>query len=111
MNVLVELETVLAEEQTILLAGDYAKLEALAERKTVLAEQLAENAPELPVEAVKKLARQATHNEALLASARRGIQAAISQLKEYTSGEHQSTYTAQGERAPLSRRVSVTQKY
>lgn len=111
MNVLVELENVLAEEQKILLEGDYTKLEDLAQKKSGLAEQLAQGSTEFSKDDVEKLALQATHNEALLASARRGIQAAMSQLKEYSSGEHQSTYSAEGHRAPLSKPVSMARKY
>ena len=79
--------------------------------KAALADRLASGSPEMGTEAYEKLSAQATHNEALLHSAQRGIQAALSQLKAISSGEHQSTYTRAGERKPLSRPVSVTQKY
>lgn len=111
MSVLADLETLLAEEQQILLSGDYGRLESLAEKKSALAEKLSDRAPEIQKEAVEKLAAQAAYNETLLSSARRGIQAAISQLKEYSSGEHQSTYSKEGQRQPMSRPVSMTQKY
>ena len=111
MNVVEELESVLAEEQRVLLTGDYGQLSDLLNRKAALADRLASGSPEMGTEAYEKLSAQATHNEALLHSAQRGIQAALSQLKAISSGEHQSTYTRAGERKPLSRPVSVTQKY
>lgn len=111
MNVVEELESVLAEEQEILLTGDYASLPGLLDRKSKLAETLAAGGPELSRETYEKLSSRAKHNEALLNSARRGIQAALSQLKEISSGANQSTYTSEGERTPMSRPVSVTQKY
>ncbi len=110
MSVVAELESILAEEQQILLTGNYVKLSALAEKKTKLADMLSSEDLDLPPEAYKKLVDRATHNEALLAAARRGIQAAISQLKEFSNGEHQSTYSKEGQRQPLARPVSVTQK-
>lgn len=111
MNVVEELENVLAEEQQILLTGDYASLQGLLDRKSKLAETLAAGGPELSQDVYEKLSGRAKHNEALLNSARRGIQAALSQLREISSGAHQSTYTRGGERTPMSRPVSVTQKY
>lgn len=110
MSVVAELESVLAEEQEILLTGRYARLEALSDKKSKLAELLSQEKLDLPAEAYETLVAKAAHNEALLASARRGIQAAISQLKEFSNGEHQSTYSKEGQRQPLARRVSVTQK-
>ena len=41
MNVVEELENVLAEEQELLLTGEYTGLQALLERKSKLAETLA----------------------------------------------------------------------
>lgn len=111
MNVVEELESVLAEEQDVLLTGDYSRLSDLLARKTELTDRLASKTPELPSDVYEKLSAQATHNEALLNSARRGIKAALSQLKSVASGETQSTYTRAGERMPLSRPVSITQKY
>ena len=110
MNIVAELESVLAEEQELLLNGDYSKLEALAARKADLADELAQ-ATELPKSEYMDIITMSERNETLLKSARRGIQAAMSQLKEYSSGEHQSTYSKEGQRQPLSRPVSVTQKY
>lgn len=110
MNIVAELESLLSEEQELLLTGNYSRLEALAVRKSELAERLAAT-PDLPEADYQDIKSRAAHNEALLNSARRGIQAAISQLREYASGEHQSTYSREGQRQPLSRPVSVTQKY
>ena len=110
MSVVAELESVLAEEQKILLTGHYSKLAVLADRKAKLAEMLSLEELDFPEEVYKSLVARAAHNEALLASARRGIQAAISQLKEFSNGEHQSTYSKEGLRQPLARPVSVVQK-
>ena len=111
MSVIGALEEVLAEEQRILLTGDYAKLEGLATVKTKLAEQLSSTPVDTGADAYAALVKQAAHNERLLSSARRGIQAAIAQLKQFTDGEHQSTYSREGQRQPLARKVSVTQKF
>ena len=111
MNIVSELEGVLDEEQELLLTGNYARLEELATRKEALAEALSASTSDLSEEEVQGIATKSAHNEALLNSARRGIQAAISQLRDYTTGEHQSTYSKEGARVPLSRPVSMIQKY
>ncbi len=111
MNVVEELENVLAEEQEVLLSGDYQQLECLLTRKSKLAETLADSSPQLSKEVFERLANRAAHHEALLNSARRGIQAALSQIKEISTGKSHSTYTSEGERTPLAKPVSVIQKY
>ena len=111
MSIIGALEDVLAEEQRILLSGDYSRLEDLAVVKTKLAEQLRDTAVDTDADTYEALIEQAAHNERLLKSARRGIQAAIAQLKQFSDGEHQSTYSKKGERQPLARKVSVTQKF
>lgn len=105
-----ELEYVLSEEQNCLLTGDYGGLANLAERKTLLAERLEADSASLDADDCRRVADQAAHNEALLRSAQRGIQAAITQIGQFKSGEHQSTYSAGGQRRPLSRNPSVVQK-
>ena len=110
MTIVAELERILEKEQRLLLTGDYGQLAQLAEEKNDLAERLADGLQDQSVETVEKLAEQAGHNEALLKSARRGMQAAMTQLKQFSEGEHKSTYSAEGRREPLSRPVSVTQK-
>ena len=111
MNIVEELESVLAEEQEMLLSGDYKQLEHLLERKSKLAATLAEDAPDLAKDVYERLSKRAEHNETLLNSARRGIQAAMSQIKDISTGKNHSTYTSEGERTPLARPVSMTQKY
>ncbi|MCV6591648.1 MAG: hypothetical protein OIF48_01750 [Silicimonas sp.] len=111
MNVVKELELVLDTEQELLLKGDYTRLQELLDRKAKLADLLAAQPPDLTAEECKTLAARASQNEALLSSARRGIQAAMSQLKEIKSGANQSTYTRAGDRQPMGRSVSVMQKY
>ena len=102
MSVIEDLERILADEQTRLLTGDYSGLADLADRKTMLAERLEHAAPTLDVGACKRLADKAAHNETLLRSAQRGIQAAMTQLDQFTNGEHQSTYSKGGQRRALS---------
>ena len=111
MNIVKELEKVLAEEQSLLLSGEISSLEKLIERKTKLAEQLALDKPDFPKDVYDGLARKAAHNEALLSSTRRGLQAAMAQLKLLSDGEAQKTYSKEGQRRTLSRKpASVTQK-
>ena len=112
MSIVNELEKILAEEQELLLSGELGALEKLVNRKTKLAEQLAVNKPDLPKEIYEGLARKAAHNEALLGSARRGLQAAMAQLKQLSEGEAQKTYSKEGQRTTLSRKpASITQKF
>ena len=111
MNVLSELESVLREEQELLLNGNFQGLEDLLKRKTKLADWLSKNQPDVSAEAVRELKARANRNEALLESARRGLKAAITQLKQASDVDHQTTYSSSGERRPLSRSpASVTQK-
>lgn len=111
MNVIKDLERILADEQTCLLTGDYLGLSDLADRKSLLADRLREAALTLDAGACNRLADKAAHNEALLRSAQRGIQAAMMQLDQFTNGEHQSTYSKGGQRSPLSRNPSsIVQK-
>ena len=111
MTVIDELESVLADEQTCLLQGDYSSLSKLAHRKAALAERLKAASGGLDKDDCRRVADKAAHNEALLRSAQRGIQAAITQLGQIAGGEHQSTYSCKGERRTLSRSPSsVIQK-
>lgn len=111
MNLVTELEEILADEQRCLLSGAYDDLAGLAERKTALAARLSAKRGDLGEDACRRLKNKAAHNEALLRAAQRGIQAAIAQLRQFTSGEHQSTYSRDGMRRPLSRSPSaLTQK-
>lgn len=111
MNIVQELEDVLAEEQKHLLSGDFAALEELVDRKAELTEKLAKKKPDLPKDVYERLADHAAHNEALLGSARRGLQAAMALLRQMSDGETQQTYSREGTRRPLSRSpASVTQK-
>ncbi len=111
MNVLTELEHVLREEQELLLTGDFSGLEALVHRKTKLADWLAKSKPQLDREAYRHLSDQASNNEALLDAARRGLRAALAQLRMSSETEGQSTYSETGERRSLSRSPSsITQK-
>lgn len=111
MTIIEELEAVLEAEQKFLLEGDFAGLKALTERKTKLAERLAKDRPDVPESVYRQLAEKAGHNEALLNSARRGLQAAMAQIRQAAQSAEQTTYSKSRERRPLSRRPgSVTQK-
>lgn len=103
MNIVKDLEKLLSHERALLLAGDYEGLHALTERKLDMEERLAKSKPDLPAENYARLAKMAKHNEALLASAQRGLQSAIAQLKQLSDGESQKTYSRDGQRMSLSR--------
>lgn len=111
MTIVQDLERMLDTERKLLLAGEFAALASLAEEKAALAERLGAGRPDLPAEDYARLSERAAHNEALLRSARRGIQAAMAQLRQFSDGEHQSTYSREGERRPLTRTPSVIQKF
>ena len=111
MNITRELEKLLEDEKSYLLKGDFAALEKLMKRKTELADQLATVEAGISKESAKSLSRKAKHNEELLSSAQRGLQAALAQLKQHSDGEAQKTYSKEGHRKSLSRTAaSVTQK-
>ena len=111
MSIVAELEDVLKREQDSLLKGDFAALGNLIERKAALAERLSKKRPDLPEEVYRHLVDQASKNEALLSSAQRGLQAAMSQIRHATQTVEQTTYSQNGERQKLSRKPSsVTQK-
>lgn len=111
MNILSELEDVLREEQELLLSGDFSKLEALVNRKTRLADSLVKSRPRIDRDTYSQLAERATNNEALLDAARRGLRAALAQIRQSSQGDGQTTYSEKGERRPLSRSPSsVTQR-
>lgn len=111
MSVVTDLEKLLTEERALLLAGDYAGLDGLIERKSKLEQRLAEKKPDLSVEAYEQLAQKAKHNEALLEAAQRGLHSAMSQLRQLADGESQKTYSKDGQRTSLSRKpVSIAQK-
>lgn len=111
MNLVTELESVLREEQSLLLNGEFERLESLIDRKTKLSARLAQDRPDLSASAYKHLAERARQNEALLESARRGLKAALHQLRQPVQQADQTTYSKSGQRNSLSRAPSsVTQK-
>ena len=111
MNIVGELEKLLSEERTMLLAGDYDALEKLVDRKAQLEQRLATGRQDLPVDALARVRDYAKHNEALLAAAQRGLQSTIMQLRNLSSGEAQKTYSRDGQRVSMSRKsASVAQK-
>lgn len=112
MNVVNEIEDVLRQEQELLLSGNYAALEALVRRKSGLVKRLSESRPNIPREAYAQLARRASQNEALLGAAQRGLQSALTQLRQLAAAEEQATYSREGKRRVLSRYPSsITEKY
>ncbi len=111
MSLISELEDVLREEQELLLSGSLAELEKLVERKSALAQKLADVRPDVSADHYRRLARKAEHNETLLDAARRGLQAAMQQIRQSADTKAQNTYCKSGERRPMSRAPSsFTQK-
>ena len=111
MSIVSELEKILEDEQRHLLTGNFDGLQSLVEKKTRLATRLAKKKPELSGEIYQELSRKAAQNEALLDAARRGLQSAMSQLKQLSDGESQKTYSKEGFRTSLSRKPnSLIQK-
>jgi flagellar biosynthesis/type III secretory pathway chaperone len=112
MSVVDEIRSVLKEEQELLLAGNFVALEALVERKSRLTETLAARMPTLPRDGVAELLEQAGRNDALLGAARRGLSAALAQLRQLSSAREQTTYSSDGQRRSLFRTPSsVAEKY
>lgn len=106
MSVFSELEAVLKEEQKILLSGDFDSLEKLVKRKSKLAERLTQRKPEVSKAEYKYIADLASRNEALLKSARLGIEAAMKLIKQTPDAEDQKTYSKSGERKSLGKSSS-----
>lgn len=111
MNILSELESILEREQQLLLNGNFSDLQSLVDRKTKLSEWLARTKPEFSKDDYQRLAIRAQQNEALLEASRRGLSAAMAQLRQTREATEQATYSRSGERQSLSRMPSsVTQK-
>ena len=111
MSIVRELESLLSRERSLLLEGDFSKLEKLVEHKLWLEQRLAEEKPNLPVERLDALRQEAAQNEELLAAAQRGLKTAMTQLSKLADGDAQKTYSAEGERVSLARKPSaVAQK-
>ena len=112
MNVVDEIEDVLRREQELLLTGNYAALRALISRKSALVDRLAAARPDLPKADYAELARRAHQNEALLGAAQRGLQSALSQLRQLAKAQDQTTYSRDGKRQAITRHPSsVVEKY
>lgn len=111
MNIVTELEAILRLEQEHLLNGDFDGLRGLVDRKTRLTERLALERPDLSAETFRHLSERAQQNEALLESARLGLQAAMQQLRYTEAPKEQTTYSRSGQRNKLSKTPSsVIQK-
>ena len=95
----------------MLLKGEYDALEKLIDQKTRLEQKLATGKQEIPSDALGRVRDHARHNEALLASAQRGLQSTITQLRNLSTGEAQKTYSRDGQRVSMSQKsTSVAQK-
>lgn len=111
MNIIEELEAVLEEEQSLLLKGDFVGLKPLVEKKSELAQRLTELKPDVSEATYQELADKAGYNEALLNSARNGLQSAMNRIRHAAESTEQKTYSSSGERQSLARRpASVVQK-
>ncbi|MEM8801822.1 MAG: hypothetical protein AAFY06_04410 [Pseudomonadota bacterium] len=111
MSIVAELEKLLSEERSMLLAGDYGGLEKLIDRKAQLEKRLTSGNQDLPSDVLKQVRDQAKHNEALLAAAQRGLQSTMTQLRNLSTGEAQKTYSRDGQRVSMSRKsTSIAQK-
>lgn len=111
MNILAELEDVLEEERHLLINGRINAIQQLVERKAKLSDCLARERPAAPAEVYRRLGCKAERNKALLEAAQRGLQAAITQLRQTASAADQTTYSRTGDRLSLARtRSSIAQK-
>lgn len=103
------LVTLLDEEKRCLLDGNYSTLEVLAKQKLKVSSKLAKAAQHFPQETIELIRKKSEQNEALLLSAQRGLQSAISHLTEAAEGSFQA-YSKEGQRKPLSKTLKVQQK-
>lgn len=111
MSLIGELEKLLSEERSMLLAGDYEALEKLIHRKALLEQHLSSGKQDLPSDELKRIKDHAQHNEDLLAAAQRGLQSTMMQLRNLSSGEAQKTYSRDGQRVSMSQKSrSIAQK-
>ncbi|NNE89715.1 MAG: hypothetical protein HKN27_16730 [Silicimonas sp.] len=104
-----KIEKILDEEKRLLLKGDFVELEKISELKLKASEIIEKNSLNLSVEQVQRITRKAYDNEALLKSARRGIQAAMMHLRDATDESFKS-YSKEGQRKPLSKTKLMHQK-
>ena len=110
MDMVKELTDVLQLEKDALLNGDFDALEVLVPRKEALSTMLSERKPNIPESVYQDLKRHAVQNDALVQAVARGLQAALTQVQQVRNGLEQTTYSSSGERRPLSRTPSVTQR-
>jgi flagellar biosynthesis/type III secretory pathway chaperone len=110
MSVLAELERVLDDERAAILSGDYSQLEGLEAHKYRLANAFERIESSDPA-GVEALRQKTLRNQALLAAAGRGFQAALTQVRDLRSGAFQATYSRSGKRSTLTAAApSVEQK-
>ena len=99
-DILDKLEKLLDQEKECLLIGDYVSLETLSKNKVILSQVLETSSPVIPKDAALRLKEKSLRNKALLTSAQRGLQSAISHLTEAADGSFHA-YSKEGKRAPL----------
>ena len=109
MNLLEKLNKILDEERKCLLAGNYEDLERLADKKQELTQNISKQLSGINRDALSAIALKATKNDTLLESAQRGIKSAISHLKEASEDSFKS-YSKEGSRSALSKRLTLRQK-
>ncbi len=94
-----DLQTVLREEREILLRGDFAALEPIAEAKETLFTRLGSIAHRIAAPELKALKDEAEHNRQLLAAAARGLKIVTRRLAEIRSAHGPlNTYSEAGKR-------------
>ena len=109
MSLLEKLEKLLDEEKRMLLEGQYSSLATLSEIKLKLLERFSYISINGTSENVQRVIEKAKRNEALLESAQRGIKSAMMHVSEVAEGSFQS-YSKEGQRAPLSKSLTLQQK-
>ena len=106
MSIGMKLEKLLDHEKDILLSGDLDKLETLEKVKISLSNELEDNDNKLSNDQIKRIIHKSGRNQELLKSAQRGIQSALTQLREVSEGSFQA-YSREGVRAPIISSKSV----
>lgn len=101
MNIVTQLENLLDQERDILLSGEFDKLEKLTEQKEIMKKRLEAGNTNTAQEQLERIFEKSSKNQMLISSAQRGIQAAISQIREVAEGSFQS-YSREGNRTPLT---------
>lgn len=112
INVHAELKRLLEDEQTILLGGNYERLENLANRKIRLTERLAGSSEKASRSEIAYLRKVAESNELLLMAAAEGFRSGLNQVRQVSEPAQQKTYSCDGRlRALTPQSGKVEQKF